>query len=107
MGNCCGKPDEPESGNFSGPGRRLDSARPQAPTTAPVPSNIGGPPRPVGAAGDAAEARAKAAPKKVGPLQAKLNAQKKQTRSDTLNDSSNQERRARDAEEAAEFRNWN
>ncbi|CAI6095600.1 hypothetical protein V2G26_014557 [Clonostachys chloroleuca] len=126
MGNICGKT---ESDNFSSPGRTVGSVPPDpsVPKTAPVPRKVGGPPRTLGGgpdsqptkptagaadtdarrrAAEAAEARAKAANKPGGKLQSQLNAQKKQTRTDTLQESSNQELRSREADEAAKMRNW-
>ncbi|KAJ4314311.1 hypothetical protein N0V84_008955 [Fusarium piperis] len=120
MGNCCGKS---ESEAFSQPGRVLGSAPPPASGTAPVPTTVGGPPRTLGGAApaeassgdadearrraaEAAEARAKAFAKPGGKLQTQLAAQKKQTRSGTLKDASQEQLRARDADEAAEARNW-
>ncbi|VUC36019.1 unnamed protein product [Clonostachys rosea] len=125
MGNICGKT---ESDNFSSPGRTVGSVPPDPsiPKTAPVPRKVGGPPRTLGGGSDgqpppafgpadtearrkaaeAAEARAKAANKSGGKLQSQLNAQKKQTRTDTLQESSNQELRSREADEAAKMRNW-
>ncbi|KAI2638169.1 hypothetical protein GGS21DRAFT_488870 [Xylaria nigripes] len=119
MGNICGKS---ESDAFSQPGRVLGSAPPQ-PQRAPVPAHVGGPPRTVGGAGqgsgggggDAAEARRRAAEaaegraqaasaRSSGKLGAQLAAQKKQTRNDTLQEISHNERRQRDADEAAEAR---
>ncbi|KAM0564155.1 hypothetical protein ACHAPJ_000364 [Fusarium lateritium] len=119
MGNCCGKT---ESEAFSQPGRVLGSAPPPASGTAPVPKTVGGPPRTLGGgpsaeassdpdtarrkAAEAAEARAKAYAKPGGKLQTQLAAQKKQTRSDTLKDASQEQLRAREADQAAETRNW-
>ncbi|KAI1263100.1 hypothetical protein F5Y18DRAFT_429572 [Xylariaceae sp. FL1019] len=122
MGNICGKS---ESEAFSQPGRVLGSAPPQ-PERASIPAKVGGPPRtlrgsnatPQANAGDssgdadarrraaeAAEARAQATSSKYsGPLGSKLAAQKKQTRNDTLQEISNEERRQRDADEAAQAR---
>ncbi|PNP41449.1 hypothetical protein TGAM01_v207258 [Trichoderma gamsii] len=122
MGNICGKTEsEP-----SQPGRPLGSAPPPGPKTSRVPPKVGGPPRTLGGAGsdvgsgvsnssdpsdarrkaaEAAEARAKAS-SKGGKLQSQLNAQKKQNRNSTLAEASNQELRARDADEAANARNW-
>ncbi|KAL5087267.1 hypothetical protein Trisim1_008005 [Trichoderma cf. simile WF8] len=119
MGNICGK-TEPEPDAQAG--RRLGSAPPPGPKTARVPQKVGGPPRTLGgAAGDesgggdpadarrraaeAAEARAKAS-SKGGKLQSQLNAQKKKNLSSTLAEASNQELRAREADEAAQARNW-
>ncbi|KAM0437757.1 hypothetical protein ACHAPT_002122 [Fusarium lateritium] len=121
MGNCCGKSD---SEAFSQPGRVLGSAPPPASGTASVPTTVGGPPRTLGGsasaeassgdaaddarrkAAEAAEARAKAFAKPGGKLQTQLAAQKKQTRVDTLKDASQEQLRARDADQAAEARNW-
>ncbi|KAI3329157.1 hypothetical protein HD806DRAFT_274384 [Xylariaceae sp. AK1471] len=118
MGNICGKSD---SEAFSQPGRTLGSAPPQ-PQRASIPAHVGGPPRTLGGsptpqgnnenpddarrrAAEAAEARAQAASAKTsGKLGAQLAAQKKQTRNDTLQEISNNERRQRDADEAAQAR---
>ncbi|KAI0164795.1 hypothetical protein GGR57DRAFT_450585 [Xylariaceae sp. FL1272] len=124
MGNICGKA---ESDAFSQPGRVLGSAPPQ-PERASVPAKVGGPPRTLGGssssttpqahassstgdtdarrrAAEAAEARAQATSSKyTGPLGSKLAAQKKQTRNDTLQEMSNEERRQRDADEATQAR---
>ncbi|PWI64822.1 hypothetical protein PCL_08536 [Purpureocillium lilacinum] len=123
MGNICGKAEP----NPSPPGRVLGSA-PAPRTTSSVPKKVGGPPRTLGGgsgghepaggdssvdpgdarrrAAEAAEARAKAA-NKGGKLKAQLNAQKKQSRSDTMKGASEAERRARDADEGLEARQWN
>ncbi|KAI0508396.1 hypothetical protein F5B22DRAFT_404084 [Xylaria bambusicola] len=128
MGNICGKS---ESEAFSQPGRVLGSAPPQ-PQSVPVPAHVGGPPRTLGGASplaeaqaqgdnraaaaddartraaEAAEARAQAtAAKSSGKLGSQLAAQKKQTRNETLQEISNNERRQRDADEAAQARNHN
>ncbi|EKJ71222.1 hypothetical protein NXS19_001260 [Fusarium pseudograminearum] len=121
MGNICGK-TEPEA--FSQPGRVLGTAPPPTSGTAPVPKQVGGPPRTLGGgsataasgsddpenarrkAAEAAEARAKAASKPGGKLQTQLAAQKKQTRSETLKDASQEQLRAREADQATEARNW-
>ncbi|ROT37346.1 hypothetical protein SODALDRAFT_194734 [Sodiomyces alkalinus F11] len=117
MGAVCGKE---KADRFSSPGRPLGSAPPQ-PTSAPVPARkVGGPPRPLGGgaprpstadreeqrkrAAAAAEARAKAGNKANGKLGAQLAQQKKQTRIDTLNQLSAEERMHRDADAAAEAR---
>ncbi|KAI1162379.1 hypothetical protein F5B18DRAFT_624079 [Nemania serpens] len=119
MGNICGKS---ESEPFSQPGRVLGSAPPQ-PQRASVPAHVGGPPRTLGGssssaqasgedvddarrrAAEAAEARAQAASaKSSGKLGAQLAAQKRQTRNDTLQEISSNERRQRDADEAAQAR---
>ncbi|PTB76078.1 hypothetical protein M440DRAFT_31703, partial [Trichoderma longibrachiatum ATCC 18648] len=115
MGNICGKSEsEPDARA----GRRLGSAPPQGPKTAPVPRKVGGPARTLGSGGsggdsgsdpgdvrrkaaEAAEARAKAS-SKGGKLQSQLNAQKKQNRSSALAEASNQELLAREADAAAQ-----
>ncbi|EMR61572.1 hypothetical protein MGN70_005401 [Eutypa lata] len=124
MGNICGKAD---SEAFSQPGRVLGSAPPPQPQRASVPAGargptppkvVGGPPRTLGGragagggeaadearrrAAEAAEARAQAKP--AGKLGSQLAAQKKQTRNDTLKEISSNERRQRDADEAAQAR---
>ncbi|KAL6873176.1 hypothetical protein J3F83DRAFT_713616 [Trichoderma novae-zelandiae] len=120
MGNICGKTEsEPDARA----GRRLGSAPPPGPKTAPVPRKVGGPARTLGAgagsggdsgsepgdarrkAAEAAEARAKAS-SKGGKLQSQLNAQKKQNRSSALAEASNQELLAREADAATQARNW-
>ncbi|KAI1501754.1 hypothetical protein F5X99DRAFT_428195 [Biscogniauxia marginata] len=125
MGNICGKSD---SENFSQPGRVLGTAPPQ-PQRASVPTKVGGPPRTLGGgdgtsssspgnnvdnaearrrAAEAAEARAQAASSRsTGKLGSQLAAQKKQTRNETLQEISNNERRLRDADEAAQARTHN
>ncbi|KAI0555370.1 hypothetical protein F4679DRAFT_578754 [Xylaria curta] len=117
MGNICGKS---ESEAFSQPGRVLGCA-PEQPQRASIPAHVGGPPRTLGGGGspsaqgdaddarrraaEAAEARAQAASaRSSGKLGAQLAAQKKQTRNDTLQEISNNERRQRDADEAAQAR---
>lgn len=129
MGNICGKT---ESDAFSQPGRVLGSAPPQ-PQRASVPAHVGGPPRTLGGGGgsssvqgnngdnnninntaaddarrraaEAAEARAQAASARTsGKLGAQLAAQRKQTRNDVLQEISHDERRQRDADEAAQAR---
>ncbi|KAI1847432.1 hypothetical protein JX266_006657 [Neoarthrinium moseri] len=131
MGNvCCGKAD---SDAFQSPGRVLGAAPPQ-PERASVPKSrkVGGPPRTLGGGGgggggggssssgdnssaaadarrkaaEAAEARAKSAQKSTGKLGEQLQAQKKQTRQDTLNAASRDELRAREADQAAQARNY-
>ncbi|RFU35934.1 hypothetical protein B7463_g334, partial [Scytalidium lignicola] len=123
MGNLCGKQsDDP----FAQPGRTLDSAPPPSNNrTSSLPRKVvGGPPRTLGGSssgttssgtGDvttaearrkaaaAAEARAKSATSKPkGKLGSQLQDQKKQTRRDTLNEASNDERRTRDADATAQ-----
>ncbi|KAH8808269.1 hypothetical protein F5884DRAFT_900528 [Xylogone sp. PMI_703] len=126
MGNLCGKQsDDP----FAQPGRTLGSAPPPSSNpTSSVPRKVGGPPRTLGGSssgtassgtGDTAEeARKKAAAaaearargttaKPKGKLGSQLEEQKKQTRNDTLKEASNDERRTRDADAAAEARAYN
>lgn len=126
MGNLCGK--ESSLDPFSQPGRTLSSAPPPSNTkTSSVPKKVGGPPRALGSspvnpstgggssaqedarrkAAAAAEARANAASKPKGKLASQLEQQKKQTRSDTLDALSKDERRARDADAGAEARAYN
>ncbi|KAK0104536.1 hypothetical protein ONS95_004825 [Cadophora gregata] len=125
MGNLCGKES---SDAFAQPGRTLAEAHPASGTqnqnpTASVPKKVvvGGPPRTLGSGGqsgsaqedarrkaaEAAEARANAASKPKGKLGSQLQEQKKQTRSDTLEGLSKEERRLRDADSAAEARAYN
>ncbi|UNI21081.1 hypothetical protein JDV02_007100 [Purpureocillium takamizusanense] len=127
MGNICGKAES----NPSPPGRILGSA-PAPRTTSSVPKKVGGPPRTLGGGGaggnvvpgaaggdssgdpgdarrraaEAAEARAKAA-NKGGKLKAQLTSQQKKSRTETLKGASEAERRARDADEGLEARQWN
>ncbi|TVY56012.1 hypothetical protein LCER1_G001764 [Lachnellula cervina] len=121
MGNLCGK----ESGDpFAQPGRTLSSAPASNNNTqtAPLPKKLISAPRKLGSsapqssaaqedarrkAAEAAEARAKAASKPKGTLAGKLEQQKKQTRTDTLEATSKDTRRARDADAAAETRAYN
>ncbi|KAJ4332137.1 hypothetical protein N0V87_008634 [Didymella glomerata] len=111
MGNLCGKQSKD---GLEGPGRTLGSA-PAPATKASVPTGananapkrtVGGPPRTLGegnaasnprsAAAAAAEARANK--NSTGDLQKKLDAQKKQTREQTLKEIVNENNRHRDAE---------
>ncbi|USP74494.1 uncharacterized protein yc1106_01768 [Curvularia clavata] len=116
MGNLCGKQSKD---NFEGQGRTLGSA-PEPATRASVPSNaakpkVGGPPRTLGdsnresdpkaAAAAAAEARANKS--SSGDLQKKLDAQKRQTNNQTLQQAANENRLAREADQATETRNYN
>jgi len=122
MGNICGSESKPDP--FAQPGRTLASApAPQATTSRPPASakaKVGGPPRTLGAGGaapargdprreaaEAAEARARAAAKSTGKLGQQLNAQKAQTRTDTLKLASEEERRLREADAAAQARSYN
>ncbi|KAG4442770.1 hypothetical protein IFR05_001787 [Cadophora sp. M221] len=127
MGNLCGK-ESPSSDAFAQPGRTLSSAAPAAQSqTSSLPKKVvvGGPARTLGAAStpaqgggsaqedarrkaaEAAEARANAASKPKGKLGSQLQEQKKQTRTDTLEGLSKEERRLRDADSAAEARAYN
>ncbi|CAO2650369.1 Nn.00g016610.m01.CDS01 [Neocucurbitaria sp. VM-36] len=118
MGNLCGKQSKD---NFDGQGRTLGSA-PAPATKASVPSNVaaakpkvGGPARTLGegnsvndpkaAAAAAAEARANKTTS--GDLQKKLDAQKRQTQSQTLQQAADENRLAREADQANETRNYN
>ncbi|KAF1840769.1 uncharacterized protein K460DRAFT_192049 [Cucurbitaria berberidis CBS 394.84] len=118
MGNLCGKQSKD---NFDGQGRTLGSA-PAPATKASVPSNVappkpkvGGPPRTLGegnngddpkaAAAAAAEARANKSTS--GDLQKKLDAQKRQTQNQTLQQAANENRLAREADQVNETRTYN
>ncbi|KAH8675832.1 hypothetical protein BX600DRAFT_508036 [Xylariales sp. PMI_506] len=134
MGNlCCGKADDnftspgrvlgsappqpqraavPASQKVRGPGRTLGGSGAGKDT-----SSSSSPPQEPGGGGsaaddarkraaEAAEARAKAAQKTTGKLGTQLQAQKKQTRQDTLKEASENEVRAREAEQAAQARNF-
>ncbi|RYN95186.1 hypothetical protein AA0120_g3623 [Alternaria tenuissima] len=118
MGNLCGKQSKD---NFAGNGRTLESA-PTPATRASIANNVappkpkvGGPPRTLGdsnrqddpkaAAAAAAEARANKA--SSGDLQKKLDAQKRQTNNQTLQQAANENRLAREADQATETRNYN
>ncbi|KAL6708491.1 hypothetical protein ACN47E_002754 [Coniothyrium glycines] len=118
MGNLCGKESKD---NFEGQGRTLGSA-PAPATKASVPSSaaapkrtIGGPPRTLGdgniesdpkaAAAAAAEARANKTT--TGDLQKKLDAQKRQTHNQALQAAANDNRLAREADQATETRTYN
>ncbi|RDA95969.1 hypothetical protein CP533_5855 [Ophiocordyceps camponoti-saundersi (nom. inval.)] len=126
MGNLCGKEDP----DPSPPGRVLGSApsraqqAPPSSSSSSVPAKVGGPPRKLGTsssstrppqpqsddarqrAAEAAEARAKAKMQSGGKLQRQLSAQQKQSRSNVLKQASEQDRRARDADDATSARNW-
>ncbi|KAI9051028.1 hypothetical protein LZ554_005136 [Drepanopeziza brunnea f. sp. 'monogermtubi'] len=130
MGNLCGKESPSPSDAFAKPGRTVGSAPPpNQNTTAALPKKVqvGGPPRTLGStpspnphqsssnstqddarrkAAEAAEARANAQ-KPKGKLGAQLLEQKKQTQSQTLDALSRDERRARDADAAADTRAYN
>ncbi|KAK3330379.1 hypothetical protein B0H66DRAFT_59588 [Apodospora peruviana] len=126
MGNLCGKASNDDP--FAQPGRRLDSA-PPAPKSASVPAKVvGGPPRTLGGgsgsgsggatttgvgvdearrkAAEAAEARAKQGGG-GGKLSSQLAAQKRQTRTDTLKEVSDTQRRQRDMDASADALNHN
>jgi len=121
MGNLCSKSaNQPD--NFSAPGRPLGSSSTAKPSSAPVPQKVTAstPGRTLGgsegtsssedarsAAAKAAEERAARANKSGGKLSAQLTSQKKQTQNQLLNAGSEAERRARDADEGAQARNWN
>jgi len=121
MGNLCGKES---TDPFSQPGRTLSSVpAPNANPISSLPKKVGGPPRTLGSgsttggggaaedarrkAAEAAEARANAANKPKGKLASQLAEQKKQTRSDTLDSASRDERRLRDADAGQEARAYN
>ncbi|MCJ1302949.1 hypothetical protein MMC08_005754 [Hypocenomyce scalaris] len=121
MGNLCGKQSK-DSDPFSQPGRTVGSA-PTTPsnTRASVPSKISSQGRPLGGSGparsdtsDAREAAARAAEGRAvranqpkGKLGRDLAKEKQQTRTNTLEGISREERRKRDADEVVETRNWN
>ncbi|OQV01352.1 hypothetical protein CLAIMM_06729 [Cladophialophora immunda] len=121
MGNLCSKSaNQPD--NFATPGRPVGSSTQPRQTSAPVPQKITSstPGRALGggdggpgvedaksAAARAAEERAARASKPGGKLSSQLSAQKKQTQNQLLNSGSEAERRARDADQGAEARNWN
>ncbi|KAL9625822.1 MAG: hypothetical protein Q9160_000142 [Pyrenula sp. 1 TL-2023] len=119
MGGLCSKQSNSPD-NFSRPGRVLGvpSSKPSA-NSVPVPQKIpGSSGRTVGggdggsdprnAAARAAEERAtRSSSAAQGKLGKQLAAQKAQTRTDVLAETSRDERSARDADAAAEARNWN
>ncbi|KAL6251149.1 hypothetical protein RBB50_001357 [Rhinocladiella similis] len=122
MGNICSKSaNQPD--NFSTPGHTLGSsatpkpasAQPTQRLTASTPGRtLGGsrdgatsPDNARSAAARAAEERATKSNKPGGKLSAQLSSQKKQTQNQLLNAGSDAERRARDADEGAQARNWN
>ncbi|ETN36440.1 uncharacterized protein HMPREF1541_08718 [Cyphellophora europaea CBS 101466] len=119
MGNLCSKSSN-EPDHFAAPGRPLGSASATGPSSAPVPQKIAknSPGRTLGgdssspddarsAAAQAAEARAAAANKPGGKLSSQLSAQRKQTQNQLLNAGSEQERRARDADQSARTQAYN
>ncbi|RCI15696.1 hypothetical protein L249_3487 [Ophiocordyceps polyrhachis-furcata BCC 54312] len=93
MGNLCGKqdprPDPP--GRVLGSTTTTSNRSPSAPATSS--SSV------------PAKARAKAK-NQGGKLQRQLSAQKRQSRSTVLKQASQQDRRARDADDATSARNW-
>ncbi|KAF2472241.1 uncharacterized protein BDR25DRAFT_302980 [Lindgomyces ingoldianus] len=125
MGNLCGKQSKED--NFAGPGRTLGSAPPPK-AKASIPSRVAktdgatssagnstGPGRIVGReqTGDgarsaaAAAAEARASKTTGGDLAKKLEAQKKQTQSQTLQEAARENRLQREADAATETRNYN
>ncbi|MCJ1475603.1 hypothetical protein MMC13_004266 [Lambiella insularis] len=117
MGNCFGK--ESSTDNFTTPGRTVGSAPPPALPRASVPK-ISGQGRSLGgglatsdnpdarsAAARAAEDRAARANQPKGKLGQVLAKERQQTRTGMLGEASREERRMRDADEAAEARNYN
>ncbi|MCJ1406971.1 hypothetical protein MMC19_001041 [Ptychographa xylographoides] len=119
MGNCFGK-EEKSSGAFTTPGRTIGDAPASPALRATVPPKLSGPGRSLGggtvavdasdarsAAARAAEERAARANQPRGKLGQALATQKQQTRTGTLGNVSQNERRARDADAGAEARNWN
>ncbi|EXJ71629.1 uncharacterized protein A1O5_05437 [Cladophialophora psammophila CBS 110553] len=121
MGNLCSKSSN-KPDNFATPGRTVGSSTQPRQTSAPVPQKItsstpgralgGGDATPSAddarsAAARAAEERAAKANKPGGKLSSQLSAQKKQTQNQLLSSGSESERRARDADQSAEARNWN
>lgn len=121
MGNICSKSSN-QPDNFATPGRTVGTSGQTQSPTAPVPVKITSstPGRTLGgaerssaaedarsAAAKAAEERASKAGKPGGKLGSQLSAQKKQTQNQLLNSGSEAERRARDADQGQEARNWN
>ncbi|KZF26399.1 hypothetical protein L228DRAFT_279606 [Xylona heveae TC161] len=117
MGNCCGK-ESKSSDPFEQPGRTLGSAPPpSANQRASVPARANVPGRTLGGANpnqDPREAAAKAAQDraaatnkpKTGKLGQQLDEQRRQTRATTLKAESEENRRARDADTAAQAQRW-
>jgi len=119
MGNLCSKSAN-EADPFAQPGRVLGNS--SQPSSGPPPRSLTAstPGRALGgsesttaaedarsAAARAAEGRAAKSSKGAGKLSSQLEAQKKQTRNELLAASSEQERRTRDADEAAQARSYN
>ncbi|MCJ1403288.1 hypothetical protein MMC11_006511 [Xylographa trunciseda] len=117
MGNCFGKASS-NPDNFATPGRVVGNAPPQPAPRVAVPK-ISGQGRSLGggqasdtidaraAAAKAAEERAARANQPKGKLGQALAKKKQQTRVGTLGEASRDELRMRDADEAAEARNYN
>ncbi|MCJ1293295.1 hypothetical protein MMC34_004849 [Xylographa carneopallida] len=117
MGNCFGK-ESSASDNFATTGRAVGSAPPQPAPRAAVPK-ISGQGRSLGggqaldstdaraAAAKAAEERAARASQPKGKLGQALAKEKQQTRVGILGEASRDGRRGKDADEAAEARNYN
>ncbi|KAL9636625.1 MAG: hypothetical protein Q9164_002704 [Protoblastenia rupestris] len=122
MGNLCGKPSK-DTDPFAQPGRTLGPAPPQPSNPrASVPKISGGTGsqgKTLGgdtsaeqsdarsAAAKAAEERAAKASKPTGKLGRDLASQKAQTRNETLDSVSKDERRRRDADQVGDVRNYN
>ncbi|RAO65469.1 uncharacterized protein BHQ10_001481 [Talaromyces amestolkiae] len=127
MGSVCSKSANKSDDTFSQPGRVLGSSAasgtPNQPARAAVPGNVvsQGPGRTLGGASspqDTADARAKAAEaaqkraealnaSSKGKLGSQLAAQKARTQTQTLGAASQAEVAARNADSAAETRQWN
>ncbi|KAF2255949.1 hypothetical protein BU26DRAFT_536332 [Trematosphaeria pertusa] len=104
MGNLCGKQSKD---NFQGPGRTLSSA-PTPATKASVPAratNEGSSASKPKITGPGRTARANRTA--TGDLAKKLEAQKKQTRNQTLQEAAHENRAQREADAATEARNYN
>ncbi|KAL9128021.1 MAG: hypothetical protein Q9217_003215 [Psora testacea] len=121
MGNLCGKPSK-DSDPFAQPGRTLGSAPPQPSSpraSVPKISGTGSQGKMLGdptsgepgdarsAAAKAAEERAAKANRPTGKLGRDLISQKAQTRNETLDSVSKEERKRRDADQAGAMRNYN
>ncbi|KAK3672260.1 hypothetical protein LTR78_007800 [Recurvomyces mirabilis] len=122
MGNCCGSEDK----NFSGEGRTLGAQPASAPArtgnaSAAAPPKIGGVGRtlagkdsspssgqdPKAAAARAAEERAKANTQGRGKLGKQLDAQRSQSQANALAQTARDNVASRDADAAAQARNYN
>ncbi|MCJ1287122.1 hypothetical protein MMC26_006470 [Xylographa opegraphella] len=118
MGNCFGK-ESLSSENFTTPGRAVGGAAVPEPAPRAAVPKISGQGRSLGggyapdtidaraAAARAAEDRAARASQPKGKLGQALAREKQQTRVGTLSEASRDERRRKDADEAAEARNYN